>query len=79
MQKKQLEKDEQQKQLEEEEQLLDGAIGRAKDKRTALAKSDDNPCPFKHSVNTRDVLHPRRQPTLLQRGKNVGYELGRKF
>ena len=56
MQKKQLEKDKQQKQLEEEEQLLDGAIGRAEDKRTALAKSDDNPCPFKHSVDTRDVL-----------------------
>ena len=66
-------------QREEEERFFDAAIGVAEDERTEMAKSEDNPCPFKQAVNEKDSLQPRRKPSIMRSAKDIKYSISRKF
>ena len=46
-------------QQKEDNYFLEGAIIAAEDKRTDIAKAEDNLCPFKGAINENDVLQPR--------------------
>ena len=55
------------------------AIGVAKDERTDMAKSADNPCPFKEAVNKNDSLQPQQKHSIMQSAKDISYLISRKF
>ena len=44
-----------------------------------MAKSADNPCPFKEAVDKKDSPQPRQKHSIMQSAKNISYSINRQF
>ena len=68
---------------QKEDHFFDGAIIVAEDKRTDIAKAEDNPCLFKEAINENDILQPRQEPSntfsIVQSAKNIGYSISQAY